>query len=76
MQEPVEVRLSRIENGLVALHDKIDYRHDMLEKNLIPLSNKVEEHGMSLAILKRDRWWIFSLVGAVFSAIIYTYHSH
>jgi hypothetical protein len=49
-------RLVRIEEGVDAL------------KAALPLiTTKVEKHSIALAILKRDRFWLFTLTGAAFT---------
>ena len=66
MGESTDVKLARIEEGLVALRGEIRTYH----KEIVgPMVKKVEDHHGSITVLKRDRFWVSSLAGIVFSWI-------
>ncbi len=60
MNETVEVKLARIEEGMVAMRGELKMYHEHISG---PMAKKVDKHQMDLALLKRDRWWISSMVG-------------
>lgn len=62
--DSTEVRLARIEERLTDLIGEVRGYHKDVVK---PIAVKVDAHHDSLTILKRDRWWISSLAGVVFS---------
>lgn len=65
--ESADVRLARIEEGLVHMHGKIDRNHREAMDALKPMSSRVQKHQESLLILKRDRFWIFMISGGALS---------
>ncbi|MGZ3696470.1 MAG: hypothetical protein ACXWP5_00125 [Bdellovibrionota bacterium] len=64
--DPTDIRLTRIEDGLVALRGEIKIYHQELVK---PMTQKVDTHHTKLVKLERDRWWISGAAGIVFSWI-------
>ena len=64
MDESNKVKLARIEEGVKSLHKKVDDFHLQMHD----ITDKTQKHGTSLAILKRDRWWMFTLTGGAFAA--------
>lgn len=65
MMEPTDVRLARIEEGIVALHGKFDLHH----RSIVEKIKRVETHETEIALLKRDRWWIMSIAAAFGGAV-------
>lgn len=70
MLEPVDVRLARLEEGLVALHGKIDLYHTDVKTALTKGEDTMQKHGDRLTIVERDRYWLFTLVGAGFALLL------
>jgi hypothetical protein len=69
--EPVEVRLARIEEGIVSVHGKLDAYHLAAAARITPLEVEQRAQGTRLTILDRDKWWLFSLAGAAFTTGLY-----
>lgn len=59
MDESADVKLARVEESLKFLHKKTDSYLTIAEKN-----------AQDIEILKRDRWWAFTLVGVSFSILL------
>jgi hypothetical protein len=70
-QEPDSVRIARIEEGMVALHGKIDRNHAETMKQMTPLVARQSKHHDWLIVLRRDRWWLFTLAGLAVSVACY-----
>ena len=70
--EPQEVRLARIEEGMVRIHDKLDANHRAAMGILQPVAMRVNKHHDDITTLKRDRWWLFTLCSAAFGAALYS----
>ncbi len=62
MLEPVEIKIARIEDGMVALHEKLDTHHQKIMLILEPLTRKTEQDHDELCSFKRDRYWIFGIL--------------
>ncbi len=71
MNEPVEVRLARIEEGMVRIHDRIGSNHQEIMSSLNPVLQKTAKHHDDIVVLKRDRFWLFTLAGTALSAAGY-----
>lgn len=61
--ESDSVRIARIEEGLVRVHERIGSNHREVMTALKPTVDRVEKHDTSITILKRDRYWVFLLFG-------------
>jgi hypothetical protein len=72
MNEPVEVRLARIEEGMVNVHSKMDRNHIEVMSALGP----VQGHGEDITILKRDRHWAIAIITFIGSVLGFHMHGH
>lgn len=70
-EEPTNVRLARIEEGLVHLHGKVDDNHSAVMGALVPHRKRVDKHETDITILKRDRYWLFLISGFAFTTAAY-----
>lgn len=68
MHESTEVRLARIEDGIVGLHGKISENHKRLEQILIPMQDRQQKHHTEIALIKRNFKWMISIAGIFGSA--------
>lgn len=73
--ESVDVRLARMEEGMVRLHDKLDATNDKIDgvgKALHPYVEMSRKSHDQILTLTRDRFWVFMLCGAAgtFSGIL------
>lgn len=64
-KEPTDIRLTRIEDGLVGLRGELAQYQTQVQKAL----DKLENHSESITILKRDRFWISGIVGLLSSLV-------
>jgi hypothetical protein len=71
IDEPVAVRLARIEDGLVNIHSKLETNHEAVMGQLVSQGSKLEIQGTDIEILKRDRFWVFTLVSLAFGTASY-----
>ena len=63
MIESTDVRLARIEEGIVHLHAVGHERHNEMKLIIQPLVKQVQDNTFELGLLKRDRVWIVGLAG-------------
>jgi hypothetical protein len=68
--ESVEVRLARIEEGIVHMHEKLDSLKRPFTDKLDDQEKKVDDQDKRLIRLERDRYWLFILSGGAFSAAL------
>jgi len=71
MHESTDVRLARIEEGMIRLHDVSASNHKAVMAVIEPVSTAVKKHHDELTALKRDRWWVFSMGAMFFSTAAY-----
>lgn len=57
-KETTDVRLARIEEHIKGLRDEVR-----------PILDKVEDHGHAITAMKRDRWWIGTIMTALGSLV-------
>lgn len=65
--EPVDVRLARIEEGIVYSHKKMDDQHKAIMGAILPVITTQTLHHDDITELKRDRFWLFTLAGGAFA---------
>ncbi len=79
MQEHVEIRLARIEEGIIFSRSKADERHQDLMRAVSNITQKVEIHDKAVMLIDRDRKWVYGLcafVGGIAStAVKFLFHS-
>jgi hypothetical protein len=69
MEEPVGVRLARIEEGLVYVHKKMDEHHEAQMSALLPLIEKTQNHEIKFATIDRDYRWVSALAVAAVTVV-------
>jgi len=75
MDESAEGRLGRIEGGLVHLHSISAERHGEVMGILRPLVEEVQRHRIHIAILRRDRKWLYGIGAVILTGIGYAIKS-
>lgn len=63
--EPIEVRLARIEEAIHHLKLDLFQKHVELVEIMKPVTMKVDDHHLSIEIIKRDRKWIYGILAAL-----------
>lgn len=64
--ESVDVRLARMEEGLVRIHDKFDGVHEKLDgvrSAIEPYADMTRKNHDQIIKITRDRVWVFMLCG-------------
>jgi len=68
MTESTDVRLARIEEGMVGLRAEFrEVRRDF-EKYHSTLGKQVFSHQNDIVVMKRDRFWIFTICSFAFGS--------
>jgi hypothetical protein len=70
--ESGDVRLARIEEGMVRVHERISANHTEVMKALGPFQETRED----VTVLKRDRFWLFTICGFSLSMAGYAFIEH
>lgn len=81
--ESDSVRLARIEEGLVRLHERITTNHDAQMSVLTPVVEQTYKNKDDIIRINRDHKWIYTLIMLVALPSVFTgvelylwYHQH
>lgn len=55
--EPMDVRLARLEEGMVRLHEKISSNHEAVMTALGPM----KDAPLEIARMKQNNWWVMMI---------------
>ncbi len=67
--EPDYIRIARIEEGLVRIHERIATNHREVMTALTPAVKESRKNSEDLIRLKRDRGWVYGLAIVVPSSV-------
>lgn len=83
MEESDSVRLARIEEGMVRVHDRITSNHDATMKALEPVVSQTYANKDDIIRIKQNHKWIYTLIVIVALPSVFTgielylwYHQH